>query len=148
MTYLVGMGSPAVETAFGGTRGIPTLPMTFVVDPDGKVVQRHVGLYSSDIYENEVRVLLGLPVEGVVERFDDDGHVSFENAAEAKAIPGIDLKALTPEQRKMTLQRLNAELCTCGCKSTVAQCRIDDPTCETSLPLAKKIVAEIIKTVK
>jgi cytochrome c biogenesis protein CcmG/thiol:disulfide interchange protein DsbE len=148
MTYAVGMTTPAIDTAFGGSRGIPNLPMSFVIDREGKVVQRHVGLYSAEVYENEVRVLLGLPVNGVVEKFDDDGHVSFENAAEAKAIPGIDLNALTAQQRKTVLQRLNAELCTCGCKSTVAQCRIDDPSCETSLPLAKKIVAEIVKTVK
>jgi cytochrome c biogenesis protein CcmG/thiol:disulfide interchange protein DsbE len=148
MTYAVGMTTPAIDTAFGGARGIPNLPMSFVIDREGKVVQRHVGLYGPEVYENEIRVLLSLPVNGVVEKFDDDGHVSFENAAEAKAIPGIDLNALTAQQRKTVLQRLNAELCTCGCKNTVAQCRIDDPTCETSLPLAKKIVADIVKTVK
>jgi thiol-disulfide isomerase/thioredoxin len=145
MTYPVGMASEALDAAFGGTRGVPSLPMSFVIDRTGKVVQRHVGLYSSATYENEVRALLDMPVSLPIERFDDDGHVSQQNASEAKEIPGIDLTVLTPEQRKTVLLRLNTELCTCGCKSTVAQCRIDDPTCTTSLPLAKKILAEIVK---
>jgi cytochrome c biogenesis protein CcmG/thiol:disulfide interchange protein DsbE len=142
MSYPVGMATDAIEKAFGGVTNLPT---SFVVDREGKVVQRHVGLYGPEVYEGEVRALLGLSVNGVVERFDDDGRVSLENAAEATKIPGVDLSALSPERRKTALQRLNAEHCTCGCGLTLAQCRINDPTCETSLPLAKAIVATIAK---
>jgi hypothetical protein len=41
------------------------------------------------------------------------------------------------------LQKLNADACTCGCDLSVAKCRIDDPTCGVSLPLARKIVADL-----
>jgi len=44
------------------------------------------------------------------------------------------------------LKRLNDEQCTCGCGLTLAQCRINDPSCEVSLPIAKKIVADTQKT--
>jgi len=41
------------------------------------------------------------------------------------------------------LQTLNKDLCSCGCGQTVAQCRIEDPTCTVSLPLAQSIVKRI-----
>ncbi|MEI6244633.1 MAG: hypothetical protein WCQ64_06265, partial [Acidobacteriota bacterium] len=75
----------------------------------------------------------------------DTGQVLKANAAYATEIPGIDFKGMTPTQKTEALKRMNTEMCTCGCGSTIAGCRIDDPTCETSLPLAKKIVAEIKK---
>ena len=31
----------------------------------------------------------------------------------------------------------------CGCGLTIAQCRINDSTCQVSPPLAEKIVAEV-----
>jgi hypothetical protein len=37
---------------------------------------------------------------------------------------------------------MNTEHCSCGCGLTVAQCRINDPSCDVSLPQAKKIAAE------
>jgi len=43
------------------------------------------------------------------------------------------------------LKRLNEEPCTCGCGLTVAQCRINDPSCGISLPIAKKIVEEAVR---
>ena len=44
------------------------------------------------------------------------------------------------------LQKLNAQPCTCGCDLTVARCRVDDPTCGVSLPLAQQIVKGIAGT--
>ena len=58
-------------------------------------------------------------------------------------IPGVDLTQLSPERRLAALQKLNTDGCTCGCDNTVAKCRVDDPKCATSLPLAQRIVAEI-----
>jgi len=48
---------------------------------------------------------------------------------------------LSPEQRDAALHKFNAESCTCGCKFTLAQCRIYDAACQTS----QKRTAEIIK---
>ena len=55
----------------------------------------------------------------------------------------FDLATLTPEVRAKVLQQLNSEHCTCGCGLTLAQCRIDDPTCAVSLPLAQDLVKKI-----
>ena len=140
MNYPVAMASPELQSAFGGIVGLPT---TFVVDREGRVVQKHVGLYGAETFDLEVRALLGLPVNAVIETFEDKGQVSLENAAEANSIPGLDLSKLTPGQKKTALQRLNAERCTCGCRLTLAQCRINDPACGVSLPLAKKLVGQI-----
>ena len=44
------------------------------------------------------------------------------------------------------LKTLNTEHCTCGCGLTVAQCRLDDPDCTVSLPLAQQLVDRIAKS--
>jgi hypothetical protein len=40
---------------------------------------------------------------------------------------------------------LNEENCTCGCGLTLAACRINDPECSVSLPIAQKIAEQIGK---
>jgi thiol-disulfide isomerase/thioredoxin len=137
MTYPVAMSTPELRKIF---KGVVALPTTFVIDPDGRVEQKHVGQLNAANTEAETRVLAGLTVSGSVERVDNSDKVRLENAAQAKNIPGIDLSHLTDAQRKAVSQALIAEDCTCGCESTVAECRLDDPTCPISLPLAKEIV--------
>lgn len=41
------------------------------------------------------------------------------------------------------LHSLNAEGCTCGCKLTLAQCRIYDSACRISKDRAAKILADL-----
>jgi hypothetical protein len=41
---------------------------------------------------------------------------------------------------------LNTDPCTCGCDLTLAKCRIDDPSCGISLPLARIVVQDIAKS--
>jgi len=137
LNYPVAMAGDAVQQAFGG---IPGLPSTFVVNPSGEIVQRHVGLLDPARTEHEVRVLANLPSEASVQLVKDTGQVLLANAAFATEIPGIDLSGLTPKQKQEVLTRLNTDRCTCGCGLTLAQCRINDPTCDVSLPLAQKIV--------
>jgi len=69
--------------------------------------------------------------------------LKLENGAQLMSIPGVDLGKLTPARRAEALQKLNAAPCTCGCDLTVAKCRVDDPNCGVSLPLARQIVAQI-----
>lgn len=140
INYPVVMSSSELRDAFPGVSGLPT---SFVLDPESRVAQRHVGILDAATTENETRALAGLPINATVELVDPSQPVGLANAAQAKDIPGIDLSGLTAEKRTETLLRLNTEPCTCGCDLTVAKCRIDDPTCGVSLPLARKIAEEM-----
>ncbi len=142
MNYPVAIVDDKIEKLFGGVTSIPS---TFVLSPDGKIVQRHLGTLNAARTEQEVRVLAKLPTAAEVSVVEDTGQVLKANAAYATAIPGIDFAGLTPAQKTEALKRMNTEMCTCGCGSTIAGCRIEDPTCETSLPLAKKVVAAVQK---
>lgn len=142
MNYPVAIVDERIEKLFGGVSSIPS---TFVLDTDGRMVQRHIGTLNASVTEQEVRALAKLPTAAEVSVVHDTGQVLKANAAYATEIPGVDFAGLTPAQKTEALKRMNTETCTCGCGSTIAGCRIDDPTCETSLPLAKKIVEEIRK---
>lgn len=138
--YPVAMVPEKVRTAYGG---IPALPTSFVLDTEGRVVQKHVGLWNPIVYETEVRALLGMPVQARVETFEDKGEVFLKHADRATELPGVDLSKLTDEQKKVALRRFNAESCTCGCKFTLAQCRIWDSACAVSKAATEKIITRI-----
>lgn len=140
INYRVGMATDAIAAKFGG---IPALPTSFVIDPQGRVVQKHVGLDDPTIYELEVRALLNQPVDAKVEYFEDTGEVFLAHADRATELPGVNLSKLTPAQKKAALKKLNAATCNCGCALTLAQCRINDTECETSQRQAAKIVREM-----
>jgi thiol-disulfide isomerase/thioredoxin len=139
INYPVVMGTE-IAKEYGG---VPALPTSFVVNTDGRVVQKHVGLLEPAEVENEVRALLGLPVSARIETFADTGQIFLKNAERATELPGVDLKGLTPEQKTAVLKRLNSESCTCGCNLTIAQCRINDSSCAISTKLAAEIVNEV-----
>jgi thiol-disulfide isomerase/thioredoxin len=123
--------------------GIPALPTSFVLDTEGRVVQKHVGLWNPTVYETEIRALLGMPIMARVETFEDKGEVFLAHADRATELPGVDLSKLTPEQKKLVLHRFNAAPCTCGCKFTLAQCRIWDSACAVSKAATEKIIVEV-----
>ena len=136
MTYPVAMSTPEVHKIF---KSVVALPTTFVIGPDGTLQQKHVGQLNAADTEEEARVLAGLDTNASIERVEDSDKARLMSAAQAKKIPGLDLTKLSEDQRKTVVQALIAEDCTCGCGLTVAECRIDDPTCPISLPLAKDI---------
>jgi thiol-disulfide isomerase/thioredoxin len=142
MNYAIVMETPELTKAFPGIFALPT---TFVIDQDVKMVQKHVGMLNPFIVEKEARVLAKLDTTTQVELVEDHGQVLLSNTAQATDVPGLELDKLTATQKTDALKRLNAEACTCGCGLTVAQCRINDPSCEVSLPIAKKIVEEAAK---
>jgi thiol-disulfide isomerase/thioredoxin len=142
INYPVSMTSVPVRLAYGGIAALPTM---FVVNQDGKVVQKHVGLFNPVLYEIEARALLDMPVPARVETFEDAGEVFLKHADRATMLPGVETSKLTPEQRMAALHKLNAEACSCGCKYTLAQCRIYDPVCNTSKERAGAIVQEAAK---
>ncbi|MEW6320528.1 MAG: TlpA disulfide reductase family protein [Acidobacteriota bacterium] len=140
ISYPVAMSTPALLRAFADVTSLPT---TFVIDPDGRIVQRHVGPIDPARTALEIEVLAGGRSDIQVERFNPDDARRLPTTAHVTAIPGIDLSGLTPELRVKALQRLNAEWCTCGCRLSVAKCRVDDPACGVSLPLARRIVEAV-----
>jgi thiol-disulfide isomerase/thioredoxin len=142
MNYSVAMTTPEIERLFPGINALPT---TYIVNRDGRVVMRHAGTLNAALTEAETRALAGLPIDAKVEQVDRMQKAELENGAQATSIPGIDLASLTREQRAAALQRLNTEGCTCGCDLSIAKCRIDDPSCGVSLPLAKAMVNQIVK---
>jgi thiol-disulfide isomerase/thioredoxin len=140
INYRVAMATDGVRIKYGGVAALPT---SFVIDSQGRVVQKHVGLNDPTIYELEVKAMLGLPVEAKVEYFEDDGQIFLKNAERATELPGVDFSKLTAEQKTVALKKLNANACNCGCKLTLAQCRINDSRCGVSMALAAKVVAQV-----
>jgi thiol-disulfide isomerase/thioredoxin len=140
INYRVAMGSDEVRRSYGG---IAALPTAFVIDAQGRIVQKHVGLNDPAIYELELRAMLGQSVDAKVEYFDDNGQIFLKNAERATELPGVDLSKLTAQQKTVALHRMNAESCNCGCTLTLAQCRINDTACRVSMALAAKVVAQV-----
>jgi thiol-disulfide isomerase/thioredoxin len=140
INYPIVMGSNGISAEYGG---VPALPTSFLVNTDGRVVQKHVGLFPTEVYDREIRALLGEHVDAPIETFVDNGQIFLKNAANATDLPGVDFKGLKPEQKRLALKRMNSENCTCGCKLTIAQCRINESSCSTSEKLAAQIVRQI-----
>ncbi len=140
INYPVAMVTRDLRRAFPGVYALPT---SFVLDKEGRTVQRHVGLIGADVYEQETRVLAGLADDVAVEEVEDSGQIVLANAAHATEIPGLDLSHLSADRKAKALERLNADSCVCGCDLTLAQCRINDPNCKISLPLAQQLVKRI-----
>jgi thiol-disulfide isomerase/thioredoxin len=141
INYPVAVAGDDVRFQYGG---IAALPTSFVLDAEGRVVQKHEGLRDPLLYETEIRSLLGLPIGNVrVETFEDTGQIFLKNAVRASELPGVDLSKLTPEQKTAALHKFNAETCTCGCQYTLAQCRIYDRDCQISKAATSKIIAAL-----
>jgi thiol-disulfide isomerase/thioredoxin len=139
VNYPIAVNTPEVRKIF---KGVAALPTTFVLDTEGRLVQKHVGQLQAARTEAEARVLAGLETDVKVERVDDSDKARLEAAAEAKDLPGLDLNKLSSTQRRAALQELLSTDCTCGCGLTLAVCRLDDPDCPVSLPQARQVVAK------
>jgi thiol-disulfide isomerase/thioredoxin len=140
INYPIAMSTPDLEKVF---RGVSALPTTFVIDREGKIAQRHVGMLNAAVTELETAVLAGLNTRAKIEYVADERTARLENAAQATSIPGVDLSAMPPAKKTAAIKALNAEDCTCGCTLTLAACRINDPECTISLPLARKVAERI-----
>jgi thiol-disulfide isomerase/thioredoxin len=143
INYPIVMMTAEIEKMFPGVSALPT---SFVIDRESRIVQKHVGMLTARTTELETRSLAGLPVNATVELVDKAQRLQLGSNAQATTIPGIDLASLPAAKRTEALQKLNAQSCTCGCDLTVARCRVDDPTCGVSLPLARDIVKQVAGT--
>jgi thiol-disulfide isomerase/thioredoxin len=142
INYPVAITPDSVRIQYGG---IAALPTSFVLNSEGRIVQKHEGLRDPILYETEIRSLLGLSIGNVkVETFEDTGQIFLKNAERASELPGVDLSKLTTEQKTVALHKFNAEGCTCGCQYTLAQCRIYDHNCQTSKTATSKIIAALL----
>ena len=54
--YTVVVGNDAVSKSYGD---VDSLPTTFIIDRDGRIAFMHTGLVGRDMYEAEIRSLLG-----------------------------------------------------------------------------------------
>ena len=140
INYPIVMSTPEIERLFPNVYALPT---TFIIDRDGRLAQKHIGLLNASLTELETRSLAGLAPEIQVVDAEDEDRERLANAAQANKIPGLDLSVLDGEQRAEALKALNTDHCTCGCGLTLAKCRLDDPDCSVSLPLARDLVKNI-----
>ena len=140
INYPIVMTTPEIAKMFPAVSALPT---SFILDRESRIVQKHVGMLTATRTEYETRALAGLPVNVAIEEVDQTQGLKLENGAQVTTIPGVDLAALSPARRTEALQKLNAQPCTCGCDLTVAKCRVDDPGCAISLPIARDIVKQI-----
>src|SRR5260370_6675487 len=144
INYPVAIASNEIRFQYGG---IAALPTSFMLDAEGRIVQKHEGLRDPLLYETEIRALLSLPIGNVqVETFEDTGQIFLKNASRASELPGVDLSKLTPEHKLLALHQFNAQTCTCGCKYTLAQCRIYDRNCQISKAATAKIAAKLAQS--
>ncbi len=54
VNYPVAVGSAKLADQYGGVLG---LPITFVIDREGRIVSRHIGATASTVFEEEIRRL-------------------------------------------------------------------------------------------
>ena len=142
VNYPIVMKTPELAKIF---KGVSALPTTFVIDPEGKIRQRHVGMLRAQTTELETQYLSGALKNVKIDLVEDETKAMLANAAQAKEIPGVDLTKMTPAQRTDAIKAMNSENCTCGCELTLAACRINDPSCSISLPIAQKLAERIAK---
>jgi thiol-disulfide isomerase/thioredoxin len=126
VNYPIVMVTPELRKIFPNIEALPT---TFVLDREGRLAQRTVGLLNARATEAVARSLAGLEVNAKIE------YVGMQ---------GVDLSQVPEDRRAEVKQALNDEACTCGCGLSVARCRTDDPTCSVSLPQAKAIIDRVV----
>ncbi len=139
VNYPLAVASGALQRRYGGIRYTPT---SVLIDPQGRVEQVLEGMRSYSEFNTDIRALLHLPFAGHIVRVNElspNGKVSTIN------IPGLHaaLLSLTPAQREIALKDLNTVQCDCGCRWSLASCRVQDPHCGYSLPEALALIKKI-----
>jgi thiol-disulfide isomerase/thioredoxin len=141
INYPIVMSTPQLRRIFPAVMALPT---TLVLDRDGNLTQKNVGMLNAKETETATRLLAGLKVNAEIVKVEpNEKAVGLENPAQAREIPGVDLTKLSGDRRASLLMALNQEACQCGCGLTVAKCRIDDPSCPLSMPQARTIVEKL-----
>ena len=58
INYRIVIGTEEISQQYGGVEALPT---TFILDREGRIASRHVGLVSKSDYQNEIVHLLDAP---------------------------------------------------------------------------------------
>ena len=90
-----------------------------------------------------MRALVGLSGGTQIERFTDVGQVFQKSMPNAPELPDVDFSQLTEKEKETARHRLNAESCSCGCKLTLAVCRVSDTDCPISKVFATQLVEQV-----
>ena len=146
MNYPVAVGDDKVSELYGGILGLPT---TFVIGRDGRIYSKHPGATPVSIFEDEIKTLLA--AKGEVADFHQAGPVTADSQIEVATpeevnspIPGVNVSKLTADQLTKFQAQLAKQNCTCGCKSTLLQCRKVDRSCGTSLKMARQALEKFM----
>ena len=139
MNYPVVIAPDQVQREYGG---IPYTPTSVLIDGQGRIEQVLEGMRSYSEFNTDIRALIGLPFGGKIVRVHE---LSPHGKVSTLKIPGLQaaLSKLTPAQRETALRQLNQTQCDCGCRWSLATCRVQDPHCGYSLPEALALIAKI-----
>ena len=62
-------------------------------------------------------------------------------------LPGYDLSSLSEAKRKVFLDMVNREKCTCGCQGeTLGWCLVNDPGCPVVKARVRKVYTDVVGT--
>ncbi|HLI30900.1 MAG TPA: hypothetical protein VKV79_07375, partial [Terriglobia bacterium] len=113
----------------------------FLIGRDGRIYDKVPGAVDEQRFVVEIKTLLASPASAAAASFRPAGEsaaIDVETPAEANSeIPGVDLTKLTTADVAQYKKVLSAQNCDCGCKRTVLECRMTDPSCSESRDLAK-----------
>ncbi len=141
MNYPVAVGDSRLGELYGGIEGLPT---TYLIGRDGRIYAKHVGATDPGVFESEVKQLLASGPDDEVKSFKQVGQLYEEDKVELgdpamvdSEVPGIDLTKLSAVQKETFKKKLETQICNCGCKRNLLNCRQNDRSCAVSKKLAK-----------
>ena len=132
------VGEPVVR-AFGGVQAVPA---TFVVDREGKSCSATSGGFRWSGRNTKSARLPACRPAPRSSGFRIRARCCSPTPRTRRRFPASTSSHHSALQKRQALSRMNVEPCSCGCGLTVAQCRIEDPTCDVSLPQARQIAEE------
>lgn len=140
MNYPVAVGDSRMGEIYGGVAGLPT---TYVIGRDGRIYAKHVGATDPGVFESEVKQLLAAGPDEEVKGFHQVGRLFEEDKVELgdpatvdSEVPGVNLTKLSAVQKDAFKKKLESQICNCGCKRNLLNCRQNDRSCSVSKKLA------------
>ena len=148
MNYPIVISTPEIEKIFPGVSALPT---TFVLDRDGRLAQKHVGMLIATRTELETLALSGDSARASrsstpktrTRRARRKPRRASRTPRRPTRFPASTWPRSRPRRAPRCSSSSTPSTARCGCGLTLAQCRIDDPTCTVSLPIAQALVKKV-----